>query len=80
MAISDLLESISQLWPFSQILEMNEDGFFVNPQTSHGGSIDEINEGMAHGTAIVSLATPEVYVSVPYLTVSFSHLRFNHSY
>lgn len=80
MAISDLLKSISELWPFSQILEMNEEGFFVNPQTSHGESIDEIDEGMAHGTATVSLGTPEVYVSVPYLTVSFSHLRFNHSY
>lgn len=70
MAISDLLKSISELWPFSQILEMNEEGFFVNPQTSDGESIDEIDEGMAHGTGIVSLATSEVYVSVSYLTVS----------
>lgn len=86
--ISNLLKSISELWPFSQTLEMNEEGFFVSAQTSDGDSAtesyhseatDEIDWGMSHGIAVVSLAIPAVYIPVSYLTVSFSRLRSSHS-
>lgn len=88
MLISILMESISELWPFSRSLEWSDEGYFVNPQTSDNNIDAEANEGegtdmnngvMAHETATVSLATFEDYVPGSCLTVSLSRLRSNHS-
>lgn len=92
MGISNLMEAISKLWPFSRVLEMSDDGYFVSPQSSdrdvdsdhtsdpeHGEATEETNVGIALDPDAVSLETSRVHVPVSCLTVSFSSLRFNHS-
>lgn len=90
MVISSLMESISKLWPFSQVLEMSDEGYFVNPQMSSsdsdfdtedhdGEGTDTIDVALAHGTTTVSRATFGAYVPGSCLTVCLSRLRSNHS-
>lgn len=94
MGISNLMESISKLWPFSKVLDFSDEGYFVSPQTSHsdsngdsdlasnpehGEATEEIDVGIAFDPATVSLETSRVHAPVSYLTVSFSSLRSNHS-
>lgn len=43
MVISSLMESISKLWPFSQVLEMSDEGYFVSPQMSDIDSNSDSN-------------------------------------
>ncbi|KAG6362686.1 hypothetical protein INS49_007779 [Diaporthe citri] len=63
MVVSNLMESISRVWPFSRVLELTDEGYFVNPQMSDsdldteaddGDATDTIDEAMAHDTATPS--------------------------
>lgn len=83
MGISELMDSISKLWPFSQGLELSDEGYFITPQTSdsdsdsdsatdseHDEATEEVDEGIAFEPTTVSVESSRAHVPVSCLTVS----------